>query len=1403
MHFNSGINNKAAYLLTDGDTFNGYTVNGLGIAKVADIYYEAQTNLLTSGSDYADLHAALNQACQNLVGTAGITSNDCLEVQAAVNAVEMGTDPLNFHPEADVCVGGEPPNDLFFDDLESGSSQWNFVNLAGDDPTPAWLRDFGYAASGDFMLWGRDSLPGTDGIAEMNVDVPLPAGTRSYLHFRHSFGFEVSVDLDTFELIYWDGGFLEYSTDGGNTWSDAGPLIDSGQLYNATIANDPVNPHANRAAFGAESHGYVSSRVDLSGLTGQSIRFRWHTSTDAAVGGPFGWVVDDVRVYTCDNEPPPPAIVEFSDPAYVVDESGIAATITVSRTGGADTAFSIDYAAIDLSATAGDDYIATAGTLNFAEGQNTRTFDVPILDDTLSEGNEAVVLRLSGGSGADLGAVSQATLTINDNDNNDVAWLDDDVPEGATPSGSWNWVTTGPTPYSGSQAHQSDLAAGLHQHFFTNAPPLQIQTGDTLYAYVYLDPLNPPSEVMLQWRASNGSWEHRAYWGEDLINWGVNGAVSRRYMGPLPPTGQWVRLEVPASLVGLEGIPITGMAFTLFDGRATWDTAGTSSTPPFPEVAFSDATYSVGEAGPVATITVSRTGNPSGSVTVDYATADGSAVAGIDYTATAGTLSFADGEDTQTFDVPILEDSMIESNETINLALSAPSGANLGATSNAVLSITDNDNTEVAWFDDALPTGAVGFGGWNWINTAPVPFSGALAHQSALAPGLHQHYFTSAAEPLQPKTGDTVYIYAYLDPDNPPSELMLQWQVAGSWEQRAYWGANLIAWGVDGTASRRYMGPLPATGQWTRLEVPASAVGLEGVSVTGMAFTLFDGRVTFDAVGVSSTPPAPEVAFSEASFNVSEGGGVATISVSRSGSTSGSVTVDYATADNSATAGLDYVATNGTLTFADGEASQTFDVAILEDGLIEPNESVDLTLSNANGANLGTAFSALLTITDNDNNDFAWFDDAVPGGAVTFGVWDWVSTAPAPFSGGLAHQSALLPGLHQHYFTNAGVPLQVQTGDTLYVYAYLDPDDPPSEVMLQWQAAGSWEHRAYWGADLINWGINDTPSRRYMGPLPATGQWVRLEIPANAVGLEGAAITGMAFTLFDGRVTWDVAGVSSTPPAPEVAFSEAAYGVGEDGVEAIITVSRTGSTSGSATVDYTTADGSATAGLDYTAVSGTLVFADGETDQTFTVPILEDGLIESNETIDITLSGASGASLGGLSSAVLTISDNDNSDVIWFDDALPTGARPFGVWDWISTAPIPYAGSLAHQSQLAGGLHQHYFTSATDALQVQTGDTLYVYAYLDPANPPSEVMLQWQAFGSWEQRAYWGANSIPWGVDGTNSRRYMGPLPATGQWVRLEVPASEVGLEGVPVTGMAFTLFDGRVTWDETGRSSQ
>jgi len=94
---------------------------------------------------------------------------------------------------------------------------------------------------------------------------------------------------------------------------------------------------------------------------------------------------------------------------------------------------------------------------------------------------------------------------------------------------------------------------------------------------------------MLMW--NNGSWEHRAFWGANFITYGVNGTAGRRYVGTLPTAGQWVRLEVPASQMGLEGGTVKGMAFYAVGGRATWDKAGKSSQssppPTLPIVAVS------------------------------------------------------------------------------------------------------------------------------------------------------------------------------------------------------------------------------------------------------------------------------------------------------------------------------------------------------------------------------------------------------------------------------------------------------------------------------------------------------------------------------------------------------------------------------------------------------------------------------------------------------------------------------------------------------------------------------------------------------------------------------------------------------------------------------------------------
>ncbi|MBU0674252.1 MAG: DUF4347 domain-containing protein [Proteobacteria bacterium] len=109
-------------------------------------------------------------------------------------------------------------------------------------------------------------------------------------------------------------------------------------------------------------------------------------------------------------------------------------------------------------------------------------------------------------------------------------------------------------------------------------------------------------------------------------------------------------------------------------------------------VQFSSATYIVAENGGTATITVTRTGGTDGAVSVNYATTNGTATAGSDYTATTGTLNWADGDSgAKTFPVPIINDTAIEPSETVNLALNTFVGVAQGGQLAAQLTITDND----------------------------------------------------------------------------------------------------------------------------------------------------------------------------------------------------------------------------------------------------------------------------------------------------------------------------------------------------------------------------------------------------------------------------------------------------------------------------------------------------------------------------------------------------------------------------------------------------------------------------------------------------------------------------------------------------------------------------------------
>jgi hypothetical protein len=122
------------------------------------------------------------------------------------------------------------------------------------------------------------------------------------------------------------------------------------------------------------------------------------------------------------------------------------------------------------------------------------------------------------------------------------------------------------------------------------------------------------------------------------------------------------------------------------------------------------------------------------------------------------------------------------------------------------------------------------------------------------------------------------------------------------------------------------------------------------------------------------------------------------------------------------------------------------------------------------------------------------------------------------------------------------------------------------------------------------------------------------------------------------------AGIYRYTILPTVSFSSSAYSVSEGDGAAQVTIKRSGLTTAANSVVFKTANGTAKAGSDYTAVSKTVSFAAGETSKTVSIPITDDSLVEGNETVQLSLSSpSSGAKLGTPSSATLTIQDNDRA----------------------------------------------------------------------------------------------------------------------------------------------------------------
>ncbi|HTX70236.1 MAG TPA: Calx-beta domain-containing protein, partial [Thermoleophilia bacterium] len=308
----------------------------------------------------------------------------------------------------------------------------------------------------------------------------------------------------------------------------------------------------------------------------------------------------------------------------------------------------------------------------------------------------------------------------------------------------------------------------------------------------------------------------------------------------------------------------------------------------------------------------------------------------------------------------------------------------------------------------------------------------------------------------------------------------------------------------------------------------------------------------------------------------------------RSGKASAACTVQYATSDGTAVAGTDYTTESNTLTFGPNVLSRTFTVPIVKHTLAVPVETVNLTLSNPSaGCLVGPRGTAVLDINDDEpvvQFSTTAYTASEAAGSATITVVR--SGSPAPFS------------------------VQYTTADGT-------------------ATAGS-DYTAPTGTLSFGTGVM---SKTFTVPITNdTVHEANETVQLALVGVSGARI---------GARDTAVLTITDNDAGGTLAFSAPVYTIGENGGTATLTVTRTGGTASAVTVDYASADGTATAGVNYTTVSGTLVFDAGVAAQTISVPIIYDSVDGApSKTALLTLSNPTGgAVLGAQKTATLVILD--------------------------------------------------------------------------------------------------------------------------------------------------------------------
>jgi bacillolysin len=325
VHTNSGVPNKAFYLMVAGGTHNGVTVSGIGLAKASAVQYRALTRYLSVYSNFVDDYEALQASCRDLRNkrvndpdpeTGGgalndrISRADCAQVKNALDAVQM-TAPVctTTRPTAagPLCSDGETVARLFHDDHETGSPGWTESLNPSLYTGQRWQVVSDFVASGTHAWRVNDELTScssgdwTSDVYLVSPAVNVAGATRPVLRFLHDFFTEGG----------FDGGTVEVLLNGSWVKLEPGDFILNPYNGNMDLTSTAPNwtPASRRVFTGYRTPGdfpkltYWESRVNLSSYVAQDtdkvVQFRFRFGTDFCNGTEVGWYLDDVEVYDC------------------------------------------------------------------------------------------------------------------------------------------------------------------------------------------------------------------------------------------------------------------------------------------------------------------------------------------------------------------------------------------------------------------------------------------------------------------------------------------------------------------------------------------------------------------------------------------------------------------------------------------------------------------------------------------------------------------------------------------------------------------------------------------------------------------------------------------------------------------------------------------------------------------------------------------------------------------------------------------------------------------------------------------------------------------------------------------------------------------------------------------------